>query len=114
MKSTWVNKSLVFALLLNSLMLSFYSNAAAPHIRTSIRPQYTDISQCLKDVSKAVTIAGFGSLDIDSNDVEGTYGDYSTETICMESKILIIVAGPDTNKARYLRSVISKEMDKLL
>lgn len=113
MKSASIKKVLIWALLINSVVLSFYSNADAPHIRTSIRAQYTDIPQCLEDVSKAVSLAGFDSLDIDSNDVEGTYGDYSTETICMESKILIIVAGPDTMTAAYLRSLIAKELDNL-
>lgn len=96
----------VLSLMLVS-MCSFQASANAPHIRTTIMGQYTNIQQCLQDVAAAVMKTGFVSLDVDSNDVEAVHGEYSTETICMDAKILVIVAGPDSKKAGKLRSQIS-------
>ena len=60
----------------------------------------------MKKVRNAVNQAGFTIQDVDSNDVEGYRGNYATEVICMNDRILVIVAGPSSSEAGILRDAI--------
>ena len=95
--------------------ISAQTNAKPPHIRTGSRKTKWGQSTCLKNVETAVRVVGFNeNLDVGSNSLEASKGNYSTETICKKSQeIVVIVAGPDHKEAGKLRADISAQIRRI-
>ena len=89
--------------------------ADPPHIRTGSADSGWSQATCLRNVELVLRSLGFSKdLDVDSNDVEAHNGTYSTETICSRSgHVLVIVAGPDFERAGDLRNAIGRGLQAL-
>ena len=108
------NKAIIQILTMGAASIFLFSPSAAladsPSIRTRQVSNNSSISGCLRKVRNAVIKVGFTVQDVDSNDVEGYRGSYATEVICMDDRILVIVAGPSSSRAGILRDAIASRL----
>lgn len=84
--------------------------ADPPALRWATVPNDFDKDTCLRRARRALERAGYRRIDVDSSDVEGVNGDFSTEVVCTRNLIFVVVAGPSNRMAGRLRDAVADQM----
>ncbi|MEM1387054.1 MAG: hypothetical protein AAF748_13985 [Pseudomonadota bacterium] len=83
-----------------------------PTVRTAILDFHGSFDFCLDSMREAALQAGFRELDIDSNDVEGRYKNFSAEIICLEDhRVVVIVSGWSAHDGGQLRDLLVRTIE---